>query len=305
MSGSAAYYQSSVLPRATDAGDRDWLADALTACHARGIKVHARTLGLSCLNSTADTVSCLSCGNRLMVDDQGKTRRWLCPSCRENRNAVIESCVEIVSKYPVDGIQFDYFRYPDEHCCLCPTCKAAFEKYVGHPVKDWPACVAAHGPAFERFNNFRRFQLDSLLSDCRSAILKAHPGLPISAAVWVNWAVHRDGIAQDWVAWLDHGLIDFACPMDYVASPSRFEHWATLQRTWAKNAPLCFGIGPCADGVGPFPPLNVARQIGISRDNGQGWVLFNLTRGLMSDYLPPLSLGISHDQASLPKWAGG
>ncbi len=304
-SGSACYYQSSILPRATDAEDRDWLADALAACHARGIKVHVRLLGISCLYSTSDTVAGLSAASRLMVDDEGKTRRWLCPSSRPNRNAVIASCVEVVSKYPVDGIQIDYLRYPDEHCCLCPTCRAAYEGYVGHPVKNWPDCVAAHGPEAARFADFRRMQLDSLLGDCRSAILKARPGLPISAAVWVNWVVHREGIAQDWVAWLDRGLIDFACPMDYVASTSRFEHWAALQRTWAKSAPLCYGIGPGADGVGPFPPLNVAQQIGVARKNGQGWVLFNLTRGLLSDYLPPLSLGVSHDQASLPKWAGG
>jgi uncharacterized lipoprotein YddW (UPF0748 family) len=302
-SASAAYYRSSVLPPAADADGRDWLADAIEACHSRGLKVHVRLLGVSCLFSSAGTVSDLSASGRLMIDDQGKPRRWLCPTIPANRRAIIASAAEVVSKYPVDGVQFDYFRYPDEHCCLCPSCRAAFEEYLGRKIQDWPSCVT--GPERDSFAKFRRFLLDGLLGDCRSAILRARPGLPISAAVFVNWPVHRDGIAQDWVAWLDRGLIDFACPMDYTASPGRFAFWAASQRSWTNSGRLCFGIGPYADGVGAFPPLTVAREIEIARGHGEGWVLFSLTRGLVSDHLPALSLGISHDEPKLPRWAGG
>lgn len=304
-SGAAAYYRSSVLPSAAGDDSHDWLADAIAACHAHGIRVHARILGLSCLFATPQTVASLAAAGRLVIDDKGHQHRWLCPTCRANRNALIEAVTEIASKYAVDGIQFDYFRYPDERCCVCPRCRAAFEQYFGRKIQDWPASVEPGGPAREAFNNFRRQQLNSLLAECRSAILRARPGLPISAAVWVNWPVHREGIAQDWVAWLNKGLIDFACPMDYTANTSRFKGWVEEQRGWAPSAKLCFGIGPCADGVGTFPPLTVARQIGIARENGQGWVIYNLSRRLMMDYLPPLALGISHDQASLPAWAGG
>ena len=93
--------------------------------------------------------------------------------------------------------------------------------------------------------------------------------------------------------------------MDYTANADRFAGWAASQRSWAGSGRLCFGIGPYADGVGAFPPLTVAREIEVARAHGQGWVLFSLTRGLLSEHLPPLSLGISHDETRLPRWAGG
>ncbi len=301
-SSAAAFYRSSVLPAADGRGEHDWLAECVRACHAHGIKVHARILGLSCLFATAEVREQYERAGWLMLDTEGDTWRWVCPSNPANRKRLIAAAVEIASKYGVDGIQLDYIRYPGSRVCACQHCRRAFEQWLGRKVTGWPKDTILGGGR-KAFLEFRRRQLTGLVGELRSALHKARPGLPLSAAVFVNWQKHRDAFGQDWANWLRDGLIDFACPMDYTARLDRYQQWVENQRRWAGDRPLCFGIGPFADGVGDFSPLTVARQIQIARSAGQGWVIFNLNPRLLSGYLPYLSLGITYRQAALPSWA--
>ncbi len=212
-SGAAAYYPSSVLPPAEyQRPGEDHLARALKACHAHGVKLHVRMLGLSCLFSTAQTRAALAKEGRLMVDADGNTQRWLCPSNPTNRKQVVAVATEMVTRYPVDGFQLDYFRYPGGNCCTCAHCRKGFETLLGRTAKDWPKCVKS-GAARDLFLQFRRRQLDSLLIDIRTAVKQARPGLPFSAAVFLNWEGHRDTFGQDWAPWMRRGLVDFACSM--------------------------------------------------------------------------------------------
>ncbi|MBC7287896.1 MAG: family 10 glycosylhydrolase [Armatimonadetes bacterium] len=301
-SAGAAFYRSSVLPPAEGVGNKDWLAEAIRACHAHGIKVHARILGLSCLFAQRQSLDKLKAGRRLMVDVDGRPVAWACPSHPENVRALIAAAVEIAREYDVDGIQLDYFRYPGGKVCSCAFCKAEFEKMLGRQATGWPRATIV-GAGRRQFFEFRRRRLTAILSQLRAALSSVRPGLPLSAAVFVNWEDHRDTFGQDWVNWLRSGLIDFACPMNYTARSDLYRRWVEQQRAWVGDRPLCFGIGPFADNVGEFPPLTVARQIQIARANGQGWVLFNLTPELTARYLPLLGLGVTYDPAEIPPWA--
>ncbi|MCX7599395.1 MAG: family 10 glycosylhydrolase [Armatimonadetes bacterium] len=304
-SAAAAYYPSSVLPPAADYPGRDALTEIIEACHSQGLTVHARLLGLSCLFATDETCDKLASSGRLMVSSNGKTLRWLCPVSADNRRQVIAAAEEIVAKYPVDGLQLDYFRYPGLQGCYCTRCREAFEASFGRRLQRWPQTVLDGAPA-EAYDELRRRQLDGLLGEIRTAVRRARPGLPLSAAVFANWEHHRHEIGQDWVRWLQQGLLTFACPMNYTPSPERFSELVTRQRGWVgPGARLCFGIGPYADRMGDFPTIAVARQITLARASGQGWVLFNLRPELLERDLPRLSAGMTWAPARLPPWAGG
>lgn len=303
-SGAAAFYPSRILPPAAEySAERDYLAEAIKACHAHGIRVHARILGLSCLFARSSTKARLKKEGRLMVTVEGKTRPWLCPTNPANRAQLVAAAVEIASRYAIDGLQFDYYRYPWKDVCTCARCRADFEKMLGRRTNEWPGCVT--GPAKDLFYEFRRRQLDTLLAEVVAAVHKVRPDLPISAAVFINWPSHRATFGQDWVRWLRRKLIDFACPMNYTSSVQKFRQWTADQRKWAGDGVLCTGIGPFADGVGTFSPTTVAQQVAIARRYAQGWVLFNLRPELMDAYLPKLALGICYAPSSVPRWAGG
>ena len=56
-------------------------------------------------------------------------------------------------------------------------------------------------------------------------VRRVKPKIKISAAVFRNWAVDRDGVGQDWKLWCERGYLDFVCPMDYTESDGQFDVW--------------------------------------------------------------------------------
>ncbi len=118
-------YPSAIAPEA--AAGTDALGDFLVACHARGIKVHAW------LNYHQDDYFGITKSNyKYSIWHSGKPPGTpdpyqvkdgrICPlRAKEEYNQYYLSLVqEILQLYPVDGIHFDYIRYPHVVYCFCP-----------------------------------------------------------------------------------------------------------------------------------------------------------------------------------------
>jgi uncharacterized lipoprotein YddW (UPF0748 family) len=306
MSGGVAFYNSNVLPRHPSlATGGDNLREAVAAAKAAGIPIHARMLNMTTLFAPADVRKALALQGRLMMTDRGKTSDWLCPSNSANRKMEVASALEMLA-YGVDGIQFDYFRYPGEDTCFCPTCRKCFERDLGAKVANWPA-DARSGCYRGRFADWRREQLTSLVGEISAAIRQARPGAMVSAAVFLNWESHRENFGQDWKAWVDRGLVDFVCPMDYTTDPKRFELYVTRQEKWIDGkAPYAAGIGVHADGYRFTGPEMVLEQIRVAREHGsKGFVIFNYSGKLVKEYLPWLKLGATAEPTEFLGGRGG
>lgn len=306
MSGGVAFYNSATLPRHPSLGPAgDNLREAVTAAKAAGIPIHARMLNMSTLFAPAQVRKALAQQGRLMLTDSGKTSDWLCPSNSANRKAQVASALEMLT-YGVDGIQFDYFRYPGDNTCFCPTCQRRFEADLGVKVANWPA-DARSGCYRGRFADWRREQLTSLVGEVSAAIRKARPGAMVSAAVFLNWEGHRENFGQDWKAWVDRGLVDFVCPMNYTTDPKRFQLYVSRQQKWIEGrAPYATGIGVHADGYRFTGPEMVLEQIRVAREHGsKGFVIFNYSGKLVKEYLPWLKLGATAEPTEFLGGRGG
>ncbi len=291
-----AWYDSDFLPHATPT---DYLQRACAAGRAAGIAVHARTLGLFAMCVPPEFRETLKAQGRLMVSGAGKSTNWLCPVNPRNRRLLAQVVREIAANYPVDGIQLDYMRYPGESYCFCPACKAAFQQSLGQPLTDMAARVKS-GPLRQTFLEWRRAQLTSLVHELRAQVREARPAIPFSAAVFLNWEDHRDCFAQDWKTWVDRGLVDFVCPMDYTPRNDRFATYVQRQIGWvAGRVPLCPGLGVNADGMEYGGPQTLLDQITIARNLAtDGWVVFNYSGNFVRGYLPALALGATSSAAS-------
>jgi uncharacterized lipoprotein YddW (UPF0748 family) len=286
----AAWYPSRVVPWVEN---RDLLQEAVTAGNKYGVPVHARILGLYAMCAPESFKQSLQAAGRFALSAKGTTTRWLCPTNPQNRQLLVNLATEIVTRYPVSGLQLDYLRYPQEDCCLCPLCRKAFLATLGKPVADLTTEVLRKGEIRDRWLDWRREQITSLLVEIRRALRATRPDLPLSAAVFLNWEDHRDGFGQDWKVWIDRGLVDFVCPMSYTPSLSRFEMYTRRQIGWVKGrVPLCQGIGVNADGMTFGGPQNLLDQITLCRSLGlEGWVVFNYDENFATSYLPFLKLG--------------
>jgi len=292
--GGAAYYASEVLPVVPETGAKgDQIAECLAACRRHGLKLHIWKVNwnLGGRRAPKEFVDKLKAGNRLQVTAAGETQPWLCPSHPANREMEIASMVEVARKYAVDGIHFDYIRYPGSQTCFCAGCRERFEKMLGRKVANWPADVRG-GELEPKWHDFRREQITAVVRGVHERARKARPGVKISAAVFPNWPVHRKSKAQDWKMWCERGWLDFVCPMDYTSSAERLREQARSQKGWAGKVPCYPGIGLSAS----TPQMRIdglIEQVKVTRELGtKGFMIFQYDRSKLEEFRQ-LGLGLT------------
>ncbi len=278
--GGCAFYKSSVLPIYKDfEREGDQLEKCLAACHKYGIRCHVWKVNWN-TNGIApkEFMDEMRKEKRLQIDADGNElgRGWLCPSHPKNRKLEADSMLEIVRNYGVDGIHFDYIRYPDSRSCFCENCRKNFEAFAGTKVEDWPKDLRS-GKLKGAWNDFRRAQIDALVEIVALESRKLKPGVQISAAVFPNWETDRDSVGQDWKKWCDKGWLDFVCPMNYTESGCRFDALLAKQKDWAGKVPLYPGIGLSTWEMQEKLPL-LFRQMREAERNASGFVVFEFNK---------------------------
>ncbi len=286
-----AYYHSQVLPISQFAQQRDYLAEAVTAAHKRNIAVHARILTLEMLFAAEHTKSAFAAAGRLMSNSRGETAPWLCPTDPRNRQLLRRIVSELVTNYEVDGLQFDYLRYPGRDYCLCQRCRGQFAADTGARISQSPQDVLPGGPYAAQFNKWRQGQLTALLSDLVAQARAARPDIAISAAVFPRWKEHSARFGQDAARWVELGLLDFVAPMNYTADRLDFATWLLTQRkAISGRVPLVVGMGPFSDACQFTGPKQLVEQIQIARSfRAGGFIIFKYTDQFAQEYLPYLA----------------
>lgn len=299
--GGLADYASDLLPvsdRCKREGDQ--IEACLKACRKHGIEVHVWKVNWNLANAPDDFVARLRAEGRLQRNDAGQEVRWLCPSHPANFELERDTMLEVARKYAVDGIHFDYIRYPDSSTCYCDGCRQRFEAYLAgrggdaRSVRQWPADVLRGGPLNAEYREFRRQNITRVVEAVAREARRIRPGIKVSAAVFPNWPACRDEIGQDWGEWVRRGYLDFVCPMDYTASNRGFRTLVQVQREEvAGRIPLYPGIGASAPGL---DPAQVLEQIAILREEGApGFIIFNYDRRTAHEHLPLLRQGATKE----------
>ena len=285
-----AYYHSQVLPVSQFAQQHDYLAEAVTAAHKHNIAVHARILTLEMLFAAEHTKSAFAAAGRLMSNSQGKTAPWLCPTDPRNRQLLGRIVSELVTDYDIDGLQFDYLRYPGRDYCLCQRCRRQFAADTGARISQWPQDVLPGGPYAAQFNKWRQQQLTALLSELVAQARATRPDVAISASVFPRWQEHSERFGQDAATWVELGLLDFVAPMNYTADRLDFATWLLTQRkAIGGRIPLVVGMGPFSDACQFDGPGQLVEQIQIARSFGAGgFIVFKYTDQFAQEYLPYL-----------------
>ncbi len=288
--GGVAFYPSAVLPVSSLVATRgDQLQQCLAACRKHGLQIHVWKVNWNLGSAPKDFVDRMRREGRLQSDARGREEPWLCPSHPENQKLEMDSMVEIVRRYPVDGIHFDYIRYPDADHCFCAGCRERFSRFVGATLQRWPEDVRPGGPRRASWLDWRRGNITAVVQAVSEQARGLRPKIKLSAAVFPNWAMDRDHVGQDWKLWCDRGWLDFVCPMDYTSSDAQFENWARNQKRWA-------GKTPCYPGIGAWvlSPDRVIGQIQLARrQETKGFVIFNYDGHAARELAPLLGRGIT------------
>jgi uncharacterized lipoprotein YddW (UPF0748 family) len=200
------------------------------------------------------------------------------PDVKEN---VIKIWLEVAQKYDVDGMHFDYVRYPnpqfDYSRISIDSFKAQIEKKLKSPQREAlaarfqsdPMVYASTFPA--GYAQFQRDQVTDLVARINKAVKAVKPKITISAAVFAD---DRDALKarfQDWKSWLQNGWLDVLCPMAYTPSTDLYRKLISGAMRNASGRPVWGGIGAFRQPAeGSLEKIRVTRELGA-----QGFVIYS------------------------------
>jgi len=300
--GGSALYESDLLPVSPVVAEKgDQIQAAVDAGKKYGIEVHPWKVNFNTGRGTPQSfIDKLRAEGRLQVSLTGEEGDWLCPSHPDNQELEIGSMVEVATKYEVDGVHFDYIRYPNSAYCYCDGCRKRFEKATGINIENWPQDLRT--PEIEeRWLAWRAEQITHIVRETSRRIHAVRPECKVSAAVFSSYPGCYRSVGQDWVRWAKEGYVDFLCPMDYTNSDYSFAGKVVRQLGQVDGAvPVYPGIG-ASSSSSTLTPDRVAGQIAITRNLGTGgFIIFNYTTGLGNDILPQLAKGITGERTYVP-----
>lgn len=297
--GGVALYESDFLPEHSVVAERgDQIAECVEAAKRHGIEVHVWKVNWNLgSRAPAEFVRRLREEGRLQQSFNGEEIGWLCPSDPRNFELELNTMVEVARKYDVDGVHFDYIRYPGQNGCYCEGCHERFERDTGITVENWPADLRSD-ELRDTWTQWRCDNISRLVEATAREVRAIKPHCKISAAVFGSYPESRTGVGQDWVYWIEQGWLDFVCPMNYMTSDASFATIVARQmQQVAGRVPLYPGIGAWRLGTAD----RVAGQVQIARHLGaDGFILFNYAADLAQSVAPGLGRALLAEDAIHP-----
>ena len=296
-----AHYPSNLLPRSRTFDEYgDQIEQCLAAAKKHGLEVHVWKVNHNLSGAPKEFVEKMREEGRLQVFISGDSQPWLCPSHPKNYRLEVDSMIEVAKMYDVDGLHFDYIRYPGSHSCFCDGCEERFQADTGIKVENWPKDCHS-GVHKAAYTQWRCDQISRLVRTVHEEAKQLRPSLQISAAVFGSYPSCRQSVAQDWPEWIKAGWLDFVCPMDYTNSDPAFRGLVENQLNLIDGRiPMYPGIGATASRCS-LSADRVAGQILHARQLGAaGFTIFNLSESTARDILPGLKLGTTSAPADVP-----
>lgn len=327
----------------------DPLGSAVKLAHERGIELHAWVWVFAVGNRPHNALLNLPLDypgpvltahpNWANYDNRGQTipvgqgKPFLDPANPEVRQYLTKLFSEIITRYPVDGLQLDYIRYPFQDPSADRTYgygNAAREQFQSITGVD-PATISPRDPVFQpsmtrivngkpvpvvlspeeigaarqrnrelwqQWTEFRIEQVNSFVAETSKQLRQLRPNIIISAAVFPLPPHDRlNKIQQHWEVWAKRGDVDLIVPMSYALDTNRFQKLVAPYLTQKElNSTLIVpGIR-----ILNLPETLAIDQIQSIRDlPGKGYALF-----AAQDFNPQLQTVFSKTQGAtrrLPK----
>lgn len=261
----------------------DPLAFAVQEAHRRGLQLHAWFNPYrAATRNTGDFAS--NHVSRTMPDAIKKLDKlmWMDPGNKQAQDQTIAVIADVVSRYDVDGVQFDDYFYP----------YASEVKNTGMDFLDdntWQQYQAGGGKLSR--SDWRRNNVDNLMRDVYATVKKIKPRVYFGIAPFGIWRPgHPAGIVgmdpyeqlyADSRKWLVEGWLDYCSPQLYWELSKTGQSYPKLLAWWTEQNPKGRHIWPglSITGVGGrFGPDDIIKRIQITRNQpgATGEIFFSM-----------------------------
>jgi len=189
--------------------------------------------------------------------------------------------MDVLERYDVDGLHFDYVRYPapdwDYSRVSLERFRAWLTPQLPDSVRERFAAMEAADPLVwadsfpGEYDRFRREQVTEMVERIYYGAKKREPEIVISAAVFGNSKDAYEKRYQDWREWLRRGILDIAAPMAYARDTETFREQIRVAVETAGPERIWAGIGSWRIPVeSTLEKIDAARALGV-----RGIVLFS------------------------------
>lgn len=325
-----AYYESHIVPRMPDVPEGfDPLAFCIQKAHAAGIEVHAwinaftvGELGRSDYHekhvlsqypewSLVDLDQVSTCDYTPGTARGELVSVMLDPAIEGVKEYVREVFMEVVTNYDVDGVHFDYIRYPGKKYGYGQEARDGFRELTGYDPLDLvkqPEALRGtviDGKALfeslsDMWDEFRCELVTEVVRRVYRDVKRTKPDVVVSCAVFADADESRALRMQDWRSWIQEGIVDFVVPMAYTPDTEKFiGHIKAAVETPPDGRALA--------GVGVYlmldDPEDCIEKIDAARELGApGIVLFSYDSiKERTDYWEALADGPFNHPATAPK----
>ncbi|MFM7389417.1 MAG: glycoside hydrolase family 10 protein [Vampirovibrionales bacterium] len=172
------------------------------------------------------------------------------PEVRAFHTALVQ---DLVSRYPVDGIQLDYIRYP-----ASPSGATGMGQYWGYtPIAleqfrlNTGINALSLTPESSQWATWLRYKanmvnntVETLVNTARTTAEEQGRSIAISADIFPDHKKSYAGKQQEWPLWIQQGWLDFICPMTLATTPQSVAEAVKEMRQAGKrsNFPVVAGV---------------------------------------------------------------
>ena len=210
------------------------------------------------------------------------------PGAKPVQDYLYDIYMDVVKKYDVDGIHFDYCRYWDTSFGYSDLAVSRFNKETGR--KGIPE------PTDPQWCQWRRDQVTALVRRVYEGVKETKPWVKVTSAVVSSQPCPQEFkdshpykvLFQDWERWLREGIIDAVVPMNYKSETD--PKAAKLFRDWIEGMVRWRNGRHVYNGITVSGAHNLIVQIAASQKRGTDGVVgfaFNKSsgRGQLADSL--------------------
>lgn len=207
---------------------------------------------------------------------------YLDPDAVHNIEQIKSVIRYLLNEQQVDGIHFDYFRYPPSPYHFSAHLRAEFlrNNYVD-PVQMWrkQSLFASYWGVSRliylqsAYEKFIRQRLSARLSALTAFTKALNENCEVSVAVKPDANIAKNDYGQDWLQWLRTEACDYVILMNYSAENKEFKKNLKMAKSYKVAKRIVNGIG-----VYKLNGEQLQQRISQSQKNGLGgYCLFSFT----------------------------
>ena len=154
---------------------------------------------------------------------------FLDPGIQDVHDYLTNVILDVAVNYEVDGIHLDYVRYPEYELGYNPLALDRYERETQVPTET-------------AWLYWRQRQVSRLVARVYAEVKAVDPDIAVTTSVKPDIRSARSEFGQNWMDWIERGIVDYVYLMAYTTSDSNLEQQLDNLEVYGQNERIVCGL---------------------------------------------------------------